>query len=190
MLEGNEHVGGWIVGEARTEGVKRPRSIKGEARIEGAKCPRIEGEAESRAKPELERGRGLGRGSVSPFPKNFWKFLLETVQSGVQLKPKSNFSQWRTRFQSQPNSAMCLVFGRVVDYTVGSVAKLQLPTILMHLKRMHYISVALQKNVRDGPNINHSSDFTTRISEEGSNLWVSEKGLMSHQHKIGYIKTR
>ena len=35
-----------------------------------------------------------GLGKMSPSPENFWKFILETVQSGVLLKRKSIFSQW------------------------------------------------------------------------------------------------
>ena len=44
---------------------------------------------EPRAQPETDWGRGLGRGLGEPLPRNFWKFELETVQSGVHLKQKS-----------------------------------------------------------------------------------------------------
>ena len=108
MLEGMSMVRGvnWgrspIRGRAREFRVKPESSIKGDARTEGAKRPRIllrakpesKAKPKSKAKPELARGRGLGGGLVSP-PENLWKFVFETVQSGVWLKRKSNFSQWR-----------------------------------------------------------------------------------------------
>ena len=40
---------------------------------------------ESRAEPEIERGGVWGGGSVSPSPEIFWKFIPETMQSGVCL---------------------------------------------------------------------------------------------------------
>ena len=74
--------------EAQTEGAKRPRlrpRIEGEALIEGLKRPRIEGKArigarsalefgakpEPRAKPEIEKWEGPGRGLGEPLPINF-----------------------------------------------------------------------------------------------------------------------
>ena len=75
-----------IKGKARIEGAKRP-SIEGEARVEGAKRPRIEGEAPNRGRsPRKNGGRGLGRGSVSPSPENFWKIKLEIIHFGAYLK--------------------------------------------------------------------------------------------------------
>ena len=58
----------WIEGEAQTEGTKRPR-FEVEARIE------------SEARNWMEEGSGRGLGE--PLPRKFWKFILETVQSGV-----------------------------------------------------------------------------------------------------------
>ena len=48
----------------------------------GAKRPSIEGETRvSREKPEIKRGRGLGKSE--PLPINFWKFKYEIVQFGA-----------------------------------------------------------------------------------------------------------
>ena len=66
---------GWIEVEARTEGAKRPRSIKGEARTEGAKRPRIEGEA--RIEDEARDWAGEGSGELCVFGK------LYRLDSGV-----------------------------------------------------------------------------------------------------------
>ena len=61
---------------------------EGGARTEGAKRPRLEGEARTEGEARDKAGdRGVwGGGSVSPSPENFWKFKLETLQSGVQFK--------------------------------------------------------------------------------------------------------
>ena len=54
-----------------------------EARFEGAKRLRFEGKARIEGEARERAGRGLGRGSVSPSPENFWNFELQIVQSGV-----------------------------------------------------------------------------------------------------------
>ena len=41
---------------------------------------------EPRAKPEKKRGKGLGRGEVSPSPEIFQKITLETIHFGAYLK--------------------------------------------------------------------------------------------------------
>ena len=46
------------------------------------------GEPDSRAKPEKERRRGQGRGSVRPSPENFWNFELQIFKSDVWWKGK------------------------------------------------------------------------------------------------------
>ena len=145
---------------ARTERVKRLWSIEGKTGIEGAR--ELKAKPESRAKPDLEQGRVLGE----PLPRNFLK-IRTWKPCNLVYYLKSNFSQWWKI--SQPIQ-LC-VFQRVEDSTVGSVKMLQLPMNSVHLKRMHHICVAFQKNVRDGSNINHNSGlYTTRISEEGFNF--------------------
>ena len=58
------------------------------------------------------------------------------------------FSEWRIEefaeygHGSQPNSATMCVFNSVVNSPVGSGAKPQLPTILVHFKRRHFLGVA------------------------------------------------
>ena len=63
--------------------------------MEGAKCRDLRSKPESKAKPEIERRRGLGRGLGEPISRKFLKILIETVQSGVWFKQKSIFSQWQ-----------------------------------------------------------------------------------------------
>ena len=68
------------MGSPAQEGMK----TEGKAWIEGAKHPRFEGEARIEGEAQDKSGgRGLGRGSVSPFPENFSKIDSEMVQSGV-----------------------------------------------------------------------------------------------------------
>ena len=49
------------------------KHIEGEAQAEDAKRPVFEVEAELKAKPEIEQGRGLGRGLGEPLPCKFLK---------------------------------------------------------------------------------------------------------------------
>ena len=67
---GHMHVGG----ELRAKPEPRARSAW-----------KMRAKPESRAEPEIEWGRGLGRGLGEPSPEFFWKFAPETVQSGVCL---------------------------------------------------------------------------------------------------------
>ena len=57
------------------------KSFKGATTIQKLGGPN-RAKPESRAKPEKERRRGLGRGLGEP-PENFWNFELQIVQSGI-----------------------------------------------------------------------------------------------------------
>ena len=80
------------VSRGATRSKFRRGQISGEARTEGAKRPRIEGEARTEGEARDRAGGGVwGGGSVSPSPENFWKFKLETLQSGAQFNQQSIF---------------------------------------------------------------------------------------------------
>ena len=78
--------------------------VKPESRAWRARVLRAK--PEPRVQPEIDRGRGLGRGSVSPSPENFWKFKFETVQSDVHLKQKS-ISFIVLKFGVSPSLNLC-----------------------------------------------------------------------------------
>ena len=96
----------WVYGVARKLGFgensvwsSTPRLGEGlsnmlEGWMEGARSPNRGRKApENRRRSlRLSTGRGLGRGSVSPSPEKFCKFILETMHFGVWLKRKSKFS--------------------------------------------------------------------------------------------------
>ena len=131
---------------------------------------------ESKAKPEIERGRDMGRGLGESLPKkNFENSYLKpcnlvyssTFQAKIYLFPvvdRGIFRIWtHTTFRSQPNSAI-YVFENVVNSPLGSRAKPQLSTSLVHFQRMHFFGVAwiafFKKYTWYGPNtINQNSEL-------------------------------